>query len=560
MAQKREHLPERAELVGKALLGMALFSTSELSIAKGLSKHQVGRGLEDLQDKKFLGSAELGCQRTGVPLMWLTPAGLDHFGASAAERSWHDPAGVGNSVLYDLSIVEAVNSITCWYSTALLPLSRIWRYARKQPMCAAAEYCRPGGPKATVVFCRVSLLEKQVVLFYRLAALPAAMQAQAMDPDEPFHPDELCLIAPDEFAAVQALQMACAILPQWVPPRCITAWYPSDGGWRVCDGYSLEHGGTRPRSAPRLVTARGHSLRPSTNIRKLGKLTLEGILKRGPWAGRGGRAIFRLLTAVGLYPVAATAHLKAFVGEAQDGTETNRLLVILLKMGLVEVVAKKARAQAKRVSKGVPMTISDRGQGADRYCLTAAGRTAFCSAHGGTPDDLAERTGIKKPAKVKKKDWILAEHVAKHWLFRHQDNTYEVLAQLAEMGCPVAPGWRGTVTLANRSRIKPDGMVLLKTPWGRAWFKFEFELRARSPKPCAARLAKYASEHRLDDDWLLIVCNNDLAEANFHAAGDAYPRTLKMLTTTLRRLRDGGGVAGEEVWSYYGVPITLSAP
>ena len=33
-----------------------------------------------------------------------------------------------------------------------------------------------------------------------------------------------------------------------------------------------------------------------------------------------------------------------------------------------------------------------------------------------------------------------------------------------------------------------------------------------------------------------------------------------MLTSTLRRLRDGDGVAGEEVWSYYGIPITLSAP
>ena len=560
MAQEREHLPERAELVGKALLGMALFSTSELSIATGLSEDRVGRGLTDLQGEElqFLRSAELGCLRPGVPLMWLTPAGLKHFGASAEERSWHDPAGVGNLILYDLSNVEAVNSIACWYSTVLLPLSRIWRYARKQPMCAAAEYCRPGGPKAHIIFCQVSLLENQVALFYHLAALPAAMQAQAMDPDEPFHPDELCLIAHDEWGAAQALQTACAILSQWVPPRSITAWYPSDGGWRVCDGYSVEHGGTRPRSAPRLVSTGGHSLRPSTSIRKLGTRKLEGILKRCPWAGRGGRAIFRLLTAVGLYPVAAAAHLKAFVGEAKDGTETNRLLGILVKMGLIEVVAKKARAQAKRVPKGVPMTISDRGQGADRYSLTKAGRTAFCSAHGGTPEALASRTGIKKPDKAKD-DWTLAEHVAKHWKFRHEDNTYEVLAQFAELGCPVASGWRGRITLANRARIWPDGMVLLKTPWGRKWFKFEFELRARSPKACAARCAKFASEHRLDDDWLLLVCNDERAEANFHEAGDAYPRTLNMLTTTLRRLRDGD-VAGEEVWSYYGVPITLSAP
>ena len=557
MVHERVHLPERAELVGQALLRMVLLSTSELSIATGLSEDQVGRGLRDLQDEKFLRSAELGCLRPGVPLMWLTPAGLDQFGASAAERSWHEPAGVGNLILYDLSKVEAVNSIACWYSTVSLPLSRIWRYKQPQPMCAAAEYCRPGGPKAHIVFCRVSLLDNQLELFYHLAALPAAMQAQAMDPDEPFHPDELCLIAHDEWGAVQALQMACAILPQWVPPRCITAWYPSDGSWRVCDGYSVERG-TRPRLAPRLVPTGGPSLHPSTSIRKLGKRKFERILERCHWAGRGGHELFRLLTAVGVYPVAAASHLKAFVGEAQAGTETNWRLRILVKMGLVEVVAEKARAQAKRVPKGVPMTISDRGQGADRYGLTTAGRTAFCSAHGGTPDALASRTEIKRP-KEAKDDWTLAEHLAEHWKFRHEDGVYEVLAQLAEMGCPVALGWRGRVTLANRARIWPDGMVLLKTPWGRAWFKFEFELRARSPKACAARCAKYASLHRLDDDWLLLVCNDERAEANFHEAGDAYPRTLTMLTTTLRRLRDGG-VAGEEVWSYYGARITLTAP
>ena len=421
MVHERVHLPERAELVGQALLRMVLLSTSELSIATGLSEDQVGRGLRDLQDEKFLRSAELGCLRPGVPLMWLTPAGLDQFGASAAERSWHEPAGVGNLILYDLSKVEAVNSIACWYSTVSLPLSRIWRYKQPQPMCAAAEYCRPGGPKAHIVFCRVSLLDNQLELFYHLAALPAAMQAQAMDPDEPFHPDELCLIAHDEWGAVQALQMACAILPQWVPPRCITAWYPSDGSWRVCDGYSVERG-TRPRLAPRLVPTGGPSLHPSTSIRKLGKRKFERILERCHWAGRGGHELFRLLTAVGVYPVAAASHLKAFVGEAQAGTETNRRLRILVKMGLVEVVAEKARAQAKRVPKGVPMTISDRGQGADRYGLTTAGRTAFCSAHGGTPDALASRTEIKRP-KEAKDDWTLAEHLAEHWKFRHEDNT-----------------------------------------------------------------------------------------------------------------------------------------
>ena len=144
------------------------------------------------------------------------------------------------------------------------------------------------------------------------------------------------------------------------------------------------------------------------------------------------------------------------------------------------------------------------------------------------------------------------------WPYRHEDDAYETLAQFCEMGCTIAPGSRARVALADGTRIDPDGMVLVETPWGRLWCFFEFELSDRSYKAVEPRVEKYASEHRRDTHPVLFVCHDDRAEANFHAAGVECGRLPQMLTTTLRRLRDAG-VAGTGVWFYYGLPRTLAS-
>ena len=102
-------------------------------------------------------------------------------------------------------------------------------------------------------------------------------------------------------------------------------------------------------------------------------------------------------------------------------------------------------------------------------------------------------------------------------------------------------------------------MVLLETQRGREWCYLEYELSDRSYKAVKPRCDKYASEYRLDNNLLLVVCHDDRAERNFHVAGAAYSWELRMVTTTLRRLRDDG-VAGDSVWSNYGEPTTLAAP
>ena len=518
-------LPERADVMGRQLLRKVLTTTKELRSNTGLSEDQAKRGLRDLRKRNFVASAEFGCLLPGVNHSWLTEDGLDHFEASAEQRSWHSAAGVGNLILYDLPTVEAVNEIATIYPGEGWTLSGIQWYER-QPMAAVAEYSPgPDERPAYLPFIRAPLMDNEWELCSRLEALPGALRAHSWIPDENFYPSGLCIVAVDEWGAARALSMAYRLLSPWVPETHITAWFHDGGGWNVSDGTSVLTG-LRPTALPPFLDPLD-LLNPATSVRSLGRRRFDRVIDRCPWAGRAGQARFIVLTLLGQYPVISVAHLKALAGEGRNGDETERRLTKLVHMGLAEIVAPKARATARRVPAGVPVTISDRGQGGHHYALTKAGRSAFCRTHGGSPADLASRSGLSSFHKGT-------------WSFRHQDGVYEVLAQCREEGCAVAPGWLAHATLADGRRIEPDGAVLCDTQWGRVWCYLEVELSDRSFKAFKPRCEKYGSEHRLDFHPLLMVCLNDLSEENFYRAACEYAPGLRVLTTTLRRLRDSG--------------------
>ena len=218
-----------------------------------------------------------------------------------------------------------------------------------------------------------------------------------------------------------------------------------------------------------------------------------------------------------------------------------------MELGRAKVAAESASDKAKGLGKGVPLGIARRGQYGLRYDLTAAGRKTFTLGHGGSPKDLASRTEIKK---------ITADT----WPDGHRGIEYALQAQFDEGGCPVAPWWRTGITLSNGKTINPDGVVLVRAPWGRSWNYLEVELSHDGPTAVEDRCGRYGSPKRLDGYGLLVVCVSARAERNFQAAGLKCSPPMKMLTTTLRRLKKGGGVFGAGVWSHYGVATTLSPP
>ena len=272
--------------------------------------------------------------------------------------------------------------------------------------------------------------------------------------------------------------------------------------------------------------------------------------------------MLELLTLVGEFPVGAVGQYRALAGEAAKGKQTEKRFRELEKLGLVEVCTKQVRAEAsKRLRKGVPVTLSEIGQGADRYVLTRQGRSVFCHFHGGRPEDPPKRTKLGRlSTNVRdKRDRSIVLRVEDRWPYRHEDIIYELLAAFGKKGCLFAPGWQARTALADGKGIDPDGKVLVNSPLGRRWHNIEVELSDTSYGALKTRCAKYGSEHRRDDDPVLFICPDDRAERNLHrAAAELAPRPL-ILTATLRRLK-ARGVFGTCVWVEYGSPATLAAP
>lgn len=529
-----EKLPMRAEIMGARLLDMALSSTAQLCSGTELSGDQAKRGMQDLRERKMAASAGYGCRLPKVNHHFLTEKGLDLLGASDEQRSWHSRDAIGNLLVYDLPKVEAVHDIAPRFAADGWALTGVQFYERRA-MFAVAEYRHPDHSlPACQVYCAPSMIDNQWELCGRLGQLPGELSAQSLNPDGIFFPAGLALVADDAWGASQVLGMARALLSWWVSPANITAWYHDGNGWHVSDAKSVVTGWAPAELSPLLEPL--DSLRAEASSRKLGPRRFDRIIEGCLWSRRDGRKLFALLTLLGQYPVISIAHLKALAGEGRRGEETERRIMALVQRGLAEIVAPSARVTAKRLPRGVPLMISERGRGAHRYALTRAGRLAFWYAHGGKRDALYSRSGLSMFHSDRKK-----------WSFRHQDGVYEILAQFREEGCEVASGWRAHARLANGLTIQPDGVVLLQTPWGRRWCYLEFELSDRSVRAFAPRCQKYGSGHRLENHPLLMVCHDGRAEENFRRAAREYAPELQAFTTTLARLRDGG-VLGRGVW------------
>ena len=576
--QRREPVVMRADRLKHHFLGMVLPNAGELVAVSGLSPQQVKDDIMDWRKKGYLDSADMSCLLPSSSRMWPTARGLDHLEASEEQRSWLSPAGLTNLMEFNIPKVETLNDLVRRWPHPGWSLSGVHIY-KGSFFLAVAEYHRPGDSPAYAAFVWASMMDTERDLFHRLEAVPEALQAQTQDPDTLIRPSKICIVSSDAWSATRALKLAQSLGPDWFRPTYTTAWYYGKDGWIYSDVLSVLTG--RPPGERHALHSSIGSLRPSTSTRKQ-SWRLDRIVARSIWSGRGGQRLVQLLTMVGQFSVGALDHYKVLVGEARNSTRTRDRMNKLMAMGLVRVVVERGRAsdvtlrkiisgeeiefvaekshdsgkplrkrrqsrkrdRFRRRNRGVPVAISSRGQGKKRFALTKKGRVRFCRIHGGRLEHLATRTNIDNSEPGK-------------WNIRHQDCVLEFLVQCYEMGCPIVPEWRATITLANGIRLKPDGAVLAHTPtWGRTWCNVEVEYSDRTPKAIRKRCRRYASPNRLDDYPLLVVAYNERAETNFHLVGKRYG--LRMLTTTMRRLAESG-VAGEGVWSHYGAPVTLSA-
>ena len=569
MGMPAGRVPEMAERMGRQLNRMVLPTAKQLFRATGLSPRDGKEALKYLVREGMTEGFEVGALVPGVTRYRNKEKGLVAFEASEEQAGYHGDGAVGVLFQHHMPRVEAMTEVVDQYARAGWRISAVHR-VEEGAMCAVVEFYIPGDrvPRCLVVYW-ASAMDTESELFYGLKAVPVDMRKRAnMAADGDFSPSGLAVVGASEWIVARALTMACAVLDRWVPPSHITAWYASHDGWHVSDGPSVLKG--TPKGSGLGLLPSVSELRPVASVKTLGGKYFDRLLRRLLWSGRAGQRLLELLTLVGDYPVGSVGQYAFFVGEGPDGKKTKKRMATLERLGLVEVATPKARAKAnKRLRKGVPLTLSARGQGADRYKLTQSGRSEYCFFHGGKPGDLPKRTKLgrletevrerRHKGDTRKRSEMPVKGVEDQWPYRHEDIAYHLLAEFGRGGCPFAPGWQARTALANGQGLDPDGKVLLQGPFGPRWWNLEVELSDTSPSALRPRCEKLASPHRRDRDWVLLVLSDDRAEKNLHEVGKEFMPHPMILTTTLRRLKDKGPF-GSRVWSLYGRPIRIPGP
>ena len=138
----------------------------------------------------------------------------------------------------------------------------------------------------------------------------------------------------------------------------------------------------------------------------------------------------------------------------------------------------------------------------------------------------------------------------------HEDGLMEMMAQLMAEGLHVANGTRSWEHMGREGAIAPDGMVyLLVSPYGEGWHYVEYERSARRSDDALSKLNGYMAASRQDDWPVLFVLWDEAAEKLFQQLGTEGG--LKMLTTTLDRLKAAGAVGLPGCWSRYGEDVVI---
>lgn len=138
----------------------------------------------------------------------------------------------------------------------------------------------------------------------------------------------------------------------------------------------------------------------------------------------------------------------------------------------------------------------------------------------------------------------------------HEDGVLYVMSRFMEVGRASASGWRSWEHLGGGGGLAPDGMVELRqSPYGPGWHYVEYERRARGKVRVGKKLRGYVAGARQDDWPVLFVVQNEIMEETCHEVGQELG--VRMLTTTMSRLRKNGGPLGRGVWSLYGEDATV---
>ena len=311
-------------------------------------------------------------------------------------------------------------------------------------------------------------------------------------------PAVIVVVAQDEWQKELATNVASRL---FLPSGFLQIWCPKDGDWPGMDD---------------ILRSRGEISQP----------ILRRDLGGWPWQTRVAQAIYampgraiKVMELIAEWRELSMPWIKAALGEGKTGRATQGALDELLEAELIE-------------RRGTPR----------QYMYSPTGRAM---------DQLRLRDGIG--ARDSKGD---ADRERQR-LLRHETGLKQMILHFITAGLKTACGIRSWEDLGKEGGgISPDALVLLiNSPFGAGWVYVEYELSARGPRLVEKKLRGYGSDLRRDDYPVLVVCATDRAERNFHAVG--RERGIRMLTTTVARLRQHGPLGNQECWSHYGEMVQI---
>ena len=276
--------------------------------------------------------------------------------------------------------------------------------------------------------------------------------------------------------------------------------------------------------APQPTVAQGGISQP-LEIRGMGGWPWDQRLTDSQWVQPNGYILGKVLDAVIRFPGAWFSLIWADTG-VNDEKRVKWALGKLRKLNWIE----------KKVLNGTP-----------RYTVTSVGL-----------HHAARRDGVSNV------DWQARSRVpafrGSPRLQDHEDGAMALSEQFIKAGCLVEPAWRAGDDLGqDRGGVVPDGIVyLFDGPYGPGWYWIEYERSAKGETRAGRKLKGYLSERRRDNYPVIFVLWNETAEKNFQAIGQE--RGLRMVTTTISRLKIYGAVGKPGCWSVYGEDVVICQP
>ena len=487
--------------VARAVRNLSLASAGDIAAVQRRTDSGVHTRLRGLSAEN-LGDEELGDERLvesvalGCSRRRVDRYFLTEYGQEQfglSGATWHQP-GTLSRLLERLTSVE-------WLPPAAAAIQDLgelqdFQWVDGVSFDAAVRY-----EQGWAVLCWAGLLRSEGVFRERLEQLGDDLLTLAAGADSP-RPGLLCVVAADRWQVELALRVARRFgMEDWVRVWCIT-----DESW---------HGAEVP------LTSRGW-VRQTAYLRTMSRGAWGKRAAASLWAADGGQDAARILQAVAEWPGMPTTMARLALGESPSGRRAQNCCKRLTDLGLLD------RWQ-------------DRG--ANRYRLSRAGMKLLADLDRASAGDAWRRIQMDR--------WATPDGFEVH-----EYGLLEVVQQFAAAGLVVVNGWRDWENLGD-SGIAPDAVIYLRYgPYGPGWHYLEYERSARSPSAAAKKLHGFDSPLLRSNDWpVLVVCRTAKAEENFQRRG--LETGIRMLTTTIPRLRRHGAVGNAACWSRYGEPAAI---